>query len=477
MVYKKVETDLASIKPFRLVKFFTFTGLVVVFFCTLSLSWVISHYAKKVLLDRSDAYAMVMAENLNHQVFQQFVLPTILRYRKIALRNPKQYERLDAVVRNTIHGLNVQSVTIFDSQENVISYSTVKKRIGRKGVGKSEYKKALLGEENSVFVTKGSLYNFFPGADPIFCRLTTYIPFRQEKMLSKSTDQIMGVIEIVQDLSTDLEAIVKFQGTIIVTSIVIMSTLFVALGIIVARADRIIEARARVRRRLEEKLNHAERLAGLGKMIATVSHEIKNPLGIVRSTAEILDKRMKRIAPENARLAEIIIEETSRLDGIVREFLDFARPQVPRLSKVAVGDVLKKIMGFMEPHFAKSHIEVETDLNATTPVIDADPDLLYRVYLNIIINAVQAMPDGGRLTVRCRPRGTGKGKIVTEISDTGTGMSPEVQEQIFTPFFTEKTRGTGLGLAIAENIIGSHNGTISVDSERGKGTTFRITLG
>jgi two-component system, NtrC family, sensor histidine kinase HydH len=132
---EQTAADLASLKPFRLVKFFSFSGLTVFLVFTLVLSWVISNHAKQVLLERSEGYALVFAENLSHQVFQQFVLPTVLRYGQIALRNPSQFKRLDTIVRNTAHGLKIKSVTIFDSQENVISYSTIEGRVGSRDEG------------------------------------------------------------------------------------------------------------------------------------------------------------------------------------------------------------------------------------------------------------------------------------------------------------------------------------------------------
>src|SRR3989339_459891 len=113
---KKTQDDaanLASLKPFRLVKFFSYSGLAVFLLFTLVLSWIISNHAKKVLLERSEAYAFVVAENLSHQVFQQFVLPTVMRYGEIALRKPEQFARLDTVVRNATHGMRIQAVTIF----------------------------------------------------------------------------------------------------------------------------------------------------------------------------------------------------------------------------------------------------------------------------------------------------------------------------------------------------------------------------
>ena len=474
---KSSDINVINIRPFRLVKFFSFTSLVVILFTTLILSWLISNHAKKVLLDRSEAYAWVLAENLNHQVFQQFVLPTALRYGKIALRNPRQFERLDTIVRNTIHGMNIESVTIFDSKENVISYSTIKELVGKTGQGGPEYKRALKGESSSFLVSNGSLLNMMPGSEPISCHLRSYIPFTQKKQFSQDTDVVMGVIEIVLDLSVDLEAIIRLQGTILATSLLIMTLLFLVLSLIVARADRIIEARARERRRLEVKLHDSERLATLGKMVASVSHEIKNPLGIVRSTAEILGKRLRSIAPGNDHLANIIVEETSRLDATVKEFLDFARPQTVKLSMVRINDIVSKALVFMEPEFGKRNVILKNDLDQGLDPVMADQELLYRAFLNILVNGVQAMPDGGTLTVKTERSRSDKGAVTVSISDTGIGMSPETKRQIFNPFFTEKDSGTGLGLAIVKIIIDNHCGEISVESEEGKGTTFRITVG
>lgn len=484
MVNKKAagprSADDAGLQPFQLVKFFSYSGLAVFLVFTLVLSWLISNHAKKVLLERSEAYALVFAENLSHQVFQQFVLPTVLSYGEIALRNPKQYKRLDAVVRNTTHGMRIQSVTIFDSTENVISYSTIAERIGKTGEGGKEYRKALEGEDNTVLVSTGSLFNLFPGAPPISSQLKTYIPFKQEQPFRESRDSdspelIMGVIEVVQDLSDDMRAIIKLQGTIILTSILIMSALFGVLQFIVARADKIIAERAAERRRLEEKLHQSERLASLGKMVASVSHEIKNPLGIVRSTAEILGKRLKTVAPGNDHLATIIVEETSRLDRIVREFLDFARPQVPELKPVLINDVLFKVVQFMGPEFEKCRVKVVVDLDSSVDPLPLDHDLMYRACLNILVNSVQAMPQGGTLTVTSRRLVSPPGVII-KVRDTGVGMAADKQQRIFNPFFTDKVRGTGLGLAIVKNIIDSHHGVIDVVSEEGKGTTFSIII-
>jgi len=476
MVTRSQKSEISSLRPFRLVKFFSFTGLALVLITTMVLSWVISNYAKKVMLERSDSYSLLLAEHVNRQVFLQFVLPTALRYGEIALSNPAQFKTLDTVVRNTTVGLKVDSVTIFDSEENIISYSTLPEEVGVRDAGGKEYERALNGINSSRLISTASLFNLLPGSEPISSKLMTYIPFRRQNPLSERTDDIMGVTKVVQDLSDDMEAILRLQLTIIVVSILIMGTLFFILTQIVTKADQINEARVQERLRLEDKLHHAERLASLGEMVASVSHEIRNPLGIVRSTAEILNKRLKDQAPGSKHLAEIMITETSRLDDIVREFLDFARPQVPKFTKGLINELILKLEDFMQLEFAQKNIIVENDLNADLKPMNMDQNLLYRAFLNLFVNALQAMPEGGTLSVSSSLSTAEKNRVVIIIKDTGIGISEEKLAMIFTPFYTDKNRGTGLGLAIAKNIIEEHNGSLTVESEEGKGAAFIITL-
>ena len=463
-------------QPFALVKYFSFTSLSVILLASLILTWSLSNNAKKVLLERSDSYSRLFAENLNRQVFLQFVLPTVVRYGRIALSDPTQFERLDTIVRNITRGMNIESVTIFDSRENIISYSTEAVLVGKRDAGGIEYQKALDGENNSMLISSGSVLNLLPGAPPVYCTLKTYVPFRQERGLSERTGEIMGVIEVVKDLSEDLRAIISLQYRFMLLLLTVMGVLFGVLSAIVVRANRIMEARAKERRRLEEQLHESQRLAALGKMVAAVSHEIKNPLGIVRSTAEILGKRISKVAPGNEQLAGIIVEETNRLDGIVREFLDFARPKEPTMVYGSLNSLVERLARFMEPEFADKKIDFVMELSPVLPEIPMDGEQVYQVLLNMVFNGIQAMPAGGTITVKTYPLPHGK-TVAIEIADTGAGMSEEKMEQIFTPFFTDRNRGTGLGLSISKNIVEKHGGSITVQSREGDGTTFTVILG
>lgn len=464
----------AGLQPFKLVKYFTFSSLAVILVFTLLLSWIISNNARKVMLKQSEEYSMVLAENLNQQVFRRFVLPTVIRYGNIALSNPEQFKNLDRIVRGVIQGMKIESVTIYDSQINIISYSTLSEMVGKKDVGAAEYEKSLQGEANSHLSYSGSVLSLLPVTSPPRCELRTFIPFRQVREGGEASDVVMGVIEIRKDLSREYTNIIRLQSSIVAVSVTVMMVLFLVLRSIVSRADNIMEKRNLERLRLEEKLNQAERLAHLGTMVATVSHEIKSPLGIVRSTAEILEKRIAKVAPGNEHLARIIMDETSRLNDIVIEFLDFARPQEPELVAGDVNEIIKKVTKFIAPMIREQDVEMEVEIDENLPFAAFDADLFYRALLNILINGIQSMGKGGRLEVRTKR--ADDGWILIDIADSGLGMSKEKVEQIFEPFFTDKHKGTGLGLAITRNIINSHHGEVIVRSEPDAGTTFTIAL-
>ena len=465
----------SALMPFELVKYFAIISLLLILIASFVLSWAIAGNAKGVLLQRSEAYSRLFADNLNRQVFLQFVLPTVVRYGRIALSDQDQYERLDQIVRNITRGMRIESVTIFEPRQNRIAYSTIAELMGKRDMGGLEYQKALKGENTSVQISGGSLFSLLPGTAEIFCTLKTYVPFRQENKLGEHTGEIMGVIEVVQDLSEDLHAIIELQGRVIIWSLMIMSLLFAILGLIVVRANRIMAKRTEERLRLEEQLNEAQRLASLGKMVAAVSHELKNPLGIVRSTAEMLGNRIAKVAPGNEHLSNIIVEETSRLDTIVREFLDFARPRETKMATGSLNQVAERVLRFMEPEFKQKSVVVRTRLDQELPEIFMDSEQIYQVLFNIVFNAVQAMPYGGDIIV-ATSEDQAAAAVILEISDTGVGIAPEKISQIFTPFYTDKNRGTGLGLTIAKNIVEKHGGTISASSKPSDGSTFRVVL-
>ena len=464
--------DIERIRPFKLVKYFTFSSLIVILIGSLALSMVIARRAETVLIKKSEDYALLMAENLNHQVFLQFLVPAALQFGQvIKLRNKALFERLDQVVRNTLHSFTVETVNIFDRENNVIFYSFDEDLVGKKGVGGIDYQQALLGKSTSRLIRREGFLSMLMGT-PKESELRTYVPLRAERPLSNIEGPILGVFEIVQDLSDDYQTIAHFKYRIMVTSVLIMGLLFVVLRHIVKRGEKIIEKRASERLLLKEKLNQAERLASLGEMVAAVSHEIRNPLGIISSTAELLKRKLPRTDPQD-QLADVIVQEANRLNSIVSDFLNFARPPTLNLTSCKVEDILEENLTFLAPEIQSKGYEIHKEFATHVPEIQADPGLLYQAFSNILMNAMQAMPEGGSIYIEVSARAN----VLTIIfADEGKGIPDEVLKKIWEPFFTTKEKGSGLGLPIVKKIVEGHGGTVGIGNGREKGAQVTVTL-
>jgi signal transduction histidine kinase len=238
--------------------------------------------------------------------------------------------------------------------------------------------------------------------------------------------------------------------------------------------------------RLYEKMKERDRLAALGEMAAGLAHEIRNPLGAIKGAAQYLDPA--GLQAGDAEILNIIVEEVNRLDGVVAQFLAYSRPfpsaASEKFQSTDLNDVLWKTMKLIENDLPKS-VAVELELTPGLPAIHADAEQLKQVFINLALNAVQAMPDGGRLTVRTRrphapvelglsestPRYSAD-QVEVRFADTGAGIPEDTLDRIFIPFYTTKTKGTGLGLAISQRIVKGHGGTIEVQSRVGEGTEF-----
>jgi two-component system sensor histidine kinase HydH len=459
-----------KIKPFRLVKYFTFTGLVVIFMVTIILAILNTHWVKSMQRKKSEDFAHALIENLNHQVFIQFILPIGMKYGKVQLRNQEQFERMDSVVRSTLHSFKVEELNIY-SMSNTVSYSFEEDHIGVKTVGGTAIEQAKAGRSTSKLVQRGSFLEILLGF-PKDVRLTTFAPLRWEEPLGRITDPVLGVVEIVQNLSEDYQTIFRIQILVVITCTVLMGALFVVLIFVVKRGEAIIEKRAEERLRLKEQLGRAERLSALGEMAASISHEIRNPLGIIRSSAELLKKKVAKIDPDNA-LPDIIIEEASRLNGIITDFINFARPRNPKLSLCRVEDIIEKNIAFLAAQIDTGRYVIQKNYQNPLPDIRADASMLHQSFLNLFINAMQAMPEGGRVGIAIRTEGN---RVIIDMDDEGHSVPEELLDKIWEPFFTTKDKGTGLGLGIVKNIIESHGGGIRIVNRDPRGARVTIDL-
>jgi len=229
-----------------------------------------------------------------------------------------------------------------------------------------------------------------------------------------------------------------------------------------------------------ERLVQTERVAAWRELARRLAHELKNPLFPLQLTVENL-QRARQASPEQfeevfREATEALRAELANLNAIVGRFSDFARMPPPQLQLVDVNEAVRGAVRLFEPQFSavgRPPIITEYRLREDLPLIQADPDLLHRALQNLVLNSMDAMPAGGTLTLHTE---TSDGMVRIEIGDTGSGLTREECERLFTPYYTSKQHGTGLGLAIVQSVVSDHGGRISVESEPGRGTTFCIEL-
>jgi nitrogen fixation/metabolism regulation signal transduction histidine kinase len=229
-----------------------------------------------------------------------------------------------------------------------------------------------------------------------------------------------------------------------------------------------------------ERLVQTERVAAWRELARRLAHELRNPLFPLQITVENLQRAQKL---SNEQFMEVFSESTAtlraelaNLNSIVNRFNDFSKMPAPEFSRVDVNEAIRSAVRLFEPQFhevGKPTINTEYFLKEGLLDIDADPELLHKAFQNLVLNALDAMPAGGTLTFRTTDMRSG---IRIEVADTGKGLTAEECARLFTPYYTTKSQGTGLGLAIVQSVVSDHRGTISVTSEEGHGTIFRIEL-
>ena len=223
---------------------------------------------------------------------------------------------------------------------------------------------------------------------------------------------------------------------------------------------------------LESQLRRRDRLHALGEVAMGLAHEIRNPLGIIKTATQLLHRRAD-LPETDKRHLEYVVSEVSRINDLITEFLDFAKPSAPMRSTQPARTLVDELVGFCAPELASHNIDVRIDDQAPGATIYADARQLKQAGLNLIVNAIDAMPDGGRLTLSIRNDTT---YTIIGVTDTGQGIEADMLERIFTPFVTTKASGTGLGLAKVFSIMENHDGRIECISEKDAGATFSLYI-
>ena len=233
-----------------------------------------------------------------------------------------------------------------------------------------------------------------------------------------------------------------------------------------------LERANRELRESQQHLRRADRLSALGEIAAGLAHEIQNPLAGVKGALEIIASRVSHGTPE-AEFADIGVKELGRLEGLVSEFLTYARPHEPALRPSDIHDAVERVAALLRPEAERKGVAVVFERPVTVPPVSLDPEQITQVIFNVVLNAIQATMAKGQVRIR---ESVEPGWAVIDVIDEGSGIAPEHRSRLFDPFFTTKPRGTGLGLAISQGIVTAHHGTIDALPGSPSGSIFRIRL-
>lgn len=225
-------------------------------------------------------------------------------------------------------------------------------------------------------------------------------------------------------------------------------------------------------RKLEHRLQQTERLKALGTLAAGIAHEIRNPLATINFNTQMLQRELNLDSAQQ-QMFEDVFQQIKKIDRIVQQVLSFAKPREPQFLPYHINDIVSYCHDLAKAHLRKTNTEVLFDLSVELPMLVVDFNQVSQVIINLMINAIEAMPEGGVLSIRTRFQEEPEA-IVLEVVDTGQGILEEDRDRIFDPFFTRKSEGTGLGLSISRQILEKHGAFIEMDSQVGEGTTFRI---
>ncbi|MDD6087918.1 MAG: ATP-binding protein [Desulfovibrionaceae bacterium] len=463
-------------------RFLSWISLVLILASSIVLAFFLGNSARDTIMTRRQEYASLLAGYLNQQIYRRFTLPTVLAYGRITLRQTEQYHQLDEVIQSTVAGLKLQSLRIYGS-DCMVNYSFDSTELGRTDLVPSSMELVMVSSKPAyeTMSSVGMLASLFCLDVPAGTySLRTLFPLTVSLGISETTglseSLVTGVLEIRQDISGDYETIIRFQWLIFATCLSSSFFLFGLLQVFIRKAEDALTDRMNRTRKLEAELHQHEKLAGMGRVIASIAHEIRNPLGIIRSSAELLLRRKdqrENWEPREERILQAIYSETCRLGQTVNDFLDYARPRVPRREKVLLQELLQQALVFLDGELKQKEISVEHYVPENFAV-SGDKDLLYRAIYNLLVNAYQAIGSSGVIRIRCRR--LSDGMLELSFHDSGPGFPEALMTKIIEPFFTTKDHGTGLGLPIVSTIISGHGGRLDLSNNPDGGAVVTILL-
>jgi len=306
-----------------------------------------------------------------------------------------------------------------------------------------------------------------------------FVLFGTRKWISQPISQLMSGVKNLAKGNFDTQFVLSRKDEISE-----LAQAFNQMAVDLRKAQEQIIKEAETTIELERTLRQSEKLATIGQLASGLAHEIGTPLNIIGGRAELIKRKIKDREGEQKDL-DIIIQQAERITKIIQQLLGFVRKKRPEQKGLNIKTLLETTLDFLDHQIQKQGVKVVKDLKDNLPIVTGDSDQLQQVFLNLILNAIQSMPQGGELRIGASSKWISKEGIedgqqeyvVLSVVDTGMGIEKEVVENIFNPFFTTKEdKGTGLGLTVSQGIVQDHEGWIEVESEIGEGSQFRVYL-
>ena len=449
--------------------------------CSLMYGISFSYQSKTALMEEFTTRGNSLVENLALNAELEILIENI--------------EALESLAKNLLQEKDVQNVKIMDEDKKILV------DISKQDTLSDEYKETM-----SIKVARES--------DKNISDLFTLSLEEKGNMLSDKGEQIIGYIEVVFSKEGIINTISKmrrdmFLSALVATIIGCMVALYFSISIVkpvrrlakattrIAKGDwetrlpidtwdevgqltdsfnKMSESLIEKRKELEKtykELARQERMAEIGNFSMMIAHELKNPLGIIKGSVDIIAKEGVKVKVKKT-MVEYIQDEVKRLNRLVNDFLSFARPNPAHKSMVDINQVITKMVSLTPfPEVKEKEVSLKIQLSEEFSEINVDEHQIYQTLLNLFNNAIQAIPKGGEITFKTEKAASG---LLITVMDNGIGIPDEEKEKVFEPFFTKKERGTGLGLAVVKKIIDSHQGKIKITDREGGGTVFSIWL-
>lgn len=451
-----------SEQPFNLLRSFSLLSFLCISIIGVASALLLSRFLTGNILERDAVVTMQFVQSILQTLNPDLYFFDVVAIPEIPSSDDATRTEFEHVFQQLAHMPEVVRANVY-AQDKKVVWSTNPQLVGKSFYDNAELEAALGGH---LTVKTGRAQQVQKAEHVEFSQDVRYFAENYIPIWGRQRTLVLGVVEVYKIPDALFAAITR--GNRLVWTSTVLGGLFLygALFWIVRRATLVMQQQ-------RERLVTSETMATVGEMASAIAHSIRNPLASMRSSAELaleLDD-----VHDQQHIAADIITAADRLEALVRTLLTYSRPLQHTPALIQMHEVLQEVLDDFQQDMDKLHITLQRQLAASLPLLQGDGTLIRQVLHNVLANALEAMPDGGTLTITSGVSSDGRALLMT-FRDTGSGIAPEQMVHVFKPFFTTKHRGLGVGLAFTRRIVESHGGTITLASETGHGTVVSLSL-